>query len=65
MEPIRYIGPDDGNTVQLVDQVNDGISRGWPIEKILQIALSHLYGVLGQQEHMIKELRAKIDDQAT
>jgi hypothetical protein len=58
MEPIQYIGPDEGIVSRLVDDLNDGIQRGWPTEKVLLIALNHLYGVVGQLEARIMEAEA-------
>jgi hypothetical protein len=56
-DPILYVGPEDGVTVHLVDKLNEKIKReGWH-DDVVRIALINLFGIVGQLEHYVKELK--------
>lgn len=56
IDPIPYLGPDDGVTARIVDQLNARINREGFTEDVIRGALISLFGMVGQLEHYVMEL---------
>ncbi|WP_070930252.1 hypothetical protein [Mycobacteroides chelonae] len=57
MDPIDYVGPEDGITYHSVKKLNDYLLRGLPTDRVAQLALSDLFTLVGQLEMLVMQLQ--------
>ena len=56
---IDYVGPDEAVMREVVTKLNESIEKGWSTEKLLEMALTRLSGMINHLEGLradVKEL---------
>jgi hypothetical protein len=59
MKPIEYTGPKNGNTGELVDELNRKIENDEPLEDVVRFALTQLYLAVGLHEENLQQLNSR------